>query len=203
MTNGQPQQVNTSSFWSRHSRLLARLIIIAIIIVAAVIYSQSQSPVDTEVAQDNLEQTEEGVELGLPIEESEVAGEDIEVTDDSQDDAPELIVTEKEDVEQEVKISGDQISVSAGRGDGYTHLARRALVEYLSQTGSQELQAEHKIYVEDYLQKNVQDKQLLHPGDEVSFSQGDIQDAIDAALALTENQVENLSQYVQMVPSLN
>ena len=91
----------------------------------------------------------------------------------------------------------------AQHGNGYTHLARRALAEYLDTTGSQGLQAEHKIFAEDYLQKKIPDKQRLFAGDEVSFDQGQIQEAIDTALQLTDAQVDNLSQYVPLVPSLN
>ena len=199
--NPQESPVSSGSFWSRHSRLLVRLIIIAVIIVVAIIYSQTQNPDDTRVGMEDGEEIEETMEgEGLPVEDS-VAGEEITVTKGDKKNT-EVTVTEKEP-EQTVTVTGEEITVSAARGDGYTHLARRALAEYLDKTGSQELQVEHKIYIEDYLQKNISEKQPLNPGDSASFSQGDIQVAIDAALALTDNQVKNLSQYVPLVPSLN
>ena len=75
--------------------------------------------------------------------------------------------------------------------------------EYLDTTGNQGLKIEHKIFAEDYLQKKIPDKQRLFVGDEVSFDQGQIQEAVDTALQLTDAQVDNLSQYVPLVPSLN
>jgi len=121
---------------------------------------------------------------------------------DSTTKSSEVSVT-KETSKTSVKVSGKEIIVTAQSGNGYTHLARKALAEYLDTTGDQGLKAEHKIFIEDYLQKKISDRNGLHTGDEVSFSQDQIQEAIDVAQDLTDAQVQNLSQYVPLVPSLN
>lgn len=101
--------------------------------------------------------------------------------------------------------SSDKIIVTAAKGNGQTHLARQALKEYLKDKPelAQKLGAEHRIYIEDYLRKHLTEpKKTLHAGDQLSFSDKDIQNAIDAALALNDNQIKNLGQYVPLVPSL-
>ena len=100
---------------------------------------------------------------------------------------------------------GSDITVTAAKGNGTTHLARQALKEYLKDKPelAQQLSAEQRIYIEDYLRKHLTDQpKTLHPGDQLSFSNDMIQIAIDTALDLTENQIKNLSQYVPLVPSL-
>lgn len=98
-----------------------------------------------------------------------------------------------------------RITVAAAKGNGPTHLARRALKEYVKDKPelAQKLGAEQRIYIEDYLSKHLGSQPKdLHPGDRLSFSDSDIQNAITGALALTDSQIKNLSRYVPLVPSL-
>ncbi|MBU1255472.1 hypothetical protein KKE74_00520 [Patescibacteria group bacterium] len=85
----------------------------------------------------------------------------------------------------------------ANLGEGITHLARKALKNYL-QDNPQELTNEHKIYIEDYL-KDKTGSNPLEIGEEVSFSEDLIKEAIDASLQLTPNQLKNLEQYSALV----
>ena len=105
----------------------------------------------------------------------------------------------------EVKKESDKIIATAAKGNGATHLARQALKEYLQDKPelSQNLEPEHRVFIEDYLRKNIgQPVKNLKVGDQLIFSDNDIQSAIDKALALNDGQIKNLGKYVPLVPSL-
>ncbi len=102
------------------------------------------------------------------------------------------------------KISG-KIIITAAKGNGATHLARQALKEYLKDKPeiANQLKAEQKIYIEDYLRKHVdQLPPILKVGDEISFSENLIKIAIEESQKLTDQQLKNLQKYVSLVPSL-
>ena len=92
-------------------------------------------------------------------------------------------------------------SETARKGEGITHLARRAIKEYL-QTHHLKMSPEQKVYMEDYLQNHTGNR-LLMIGEEINFSTNLIQEAIGHAQKLTQAQLNNLRQYSQLVPSLN
>ena len=92
---------------------------------------------------------------------------------------------------------GTPATRKAAVGDGVTHLARRALKSYL-EDHSQDLTNEHKIYIEDYLKDNIGSKSL-EVGEEITFSEDLIKEAIDASLKLTPEQLQNLEQYSVLV----
>jgi hypothetical protein len=88
-------------------------------------------------------------------------------------------------------------------GEGITHLARRALKEYLTEKGQNlNLTPEHKVFIEDYLQKKTGDY-WLQVGQKLTFSEELIKEAIEKAQGLTQEQLQNLTQYSQLVPELN
>lgn len=134
--------------------------------------------------------------------ESILEEEDISVIGD---EFPDLEDIEEEEEEADIvvvpepQIKGGNIIEAAAAGEGVTHLARRALKHYLEEYPQQEtLTNEHKIYIEDYL-KDRTGSQMLEIGEEVSFSEDLIHEAIDASLSLTPNQLENLEQYSALV----
>jgi len=90
-----------------------------------------------------------------------------------------------------------EITQTANFGEGVTHLARKAVSEYLAVSGV-ELSAEQKIYAEDYLRKAT-GSQSLEEGDAITFAAANIKSAIDASLALEQWQLNNLTQYAQNV----
>ena len=104
----------------------------------------------------------------------------------------------------EIKKAEGQIVAKAVKGNGATHLARAALKEYLKDKSelTGQLEIEQKIYIEDYLQKHTAHTKILKIGDEISFSNELIKEAIDQAQKLTDSQIKNLGQYVPLVPSL-
>ncbi|MDI6591863.1 MAG: hypothetical protein QME61_02940 [Patescibacteria group bacterium] len=88
-------------------------------------------------------------------------------------------------------------------GEGITHLARRALKKYLQENPQDfEVTPEHKIYIEDYLAKK-KGGGWLRLGEELEFSEDLIKEGIEKSEELTPQQLENLVQYSQLVPSLN
>ncbi len=91
---------------------------------------------------------------------------------------------------------------TAGAGNGTTHLARRAAANYLEKNPDTSLTPEHKIYIEDFLRKNVS-RNKLFLGDSVEFSKDLIQQAIAKSKTLNERQLKNLSKYAARVPSLS
>ncbi len=108
--------------------------------------------------------------------------------------------------EPEVTKTDKEIIVSPAKGNGVTHLARQALKEYLKDKPelAKELTAEHKIYIEDYLRKNLDNPpEILQMSDTITFSQDLIQNAIDHAQKLTDSQLNNLQKYVSLAPSFN
>jgi hypothetical protein len=92
---------------------------------------------------------------------------------------------------------------TAGKGDGQTHLARRALANYLEKNADSGLTAEHKIYIEDYLRKKSGFKGGVHIGSTVEFSKDKIKEAIEASKKLNDKQLKNLHKYAVRVPSLS
>ena len=84
---------------------------------------------------------------------------------------------------------------TASQGDGITKLARKALAHYLEKNPDSTLTPEHKIYIEDYLRKNVNFHEKVYVGTSVEFSKNLIKDAIDASKGLNDNQLNNLHKY--------
>lgn len=182
--NGQA----SNSWFSRHSRKIAFAVIIALLLIGANYFYQSYQA-RTTLLKPTLDQ--------LTTYSPSPAAIATKTTNNSVKSATSIVpVAEK---------SNDKIIVTAAKSNGQTHLARQALKEYLKDKPdlAQKLGAEQRIYIEDYLRKHLTDQpKSLHPGDQLSFSDNNIQNAIDAALALNDNQIKNLSQYVPLVPSL-
>jgi len=118
-----------------------------------------------------------------------------EISQDSQD-SPETIETIENIIPQGRKQDNNIIETAAS-GDGVTHLARRALKDYLKDN-SPELTNEHKIYIEDYLKDKTGSKSL-EVGEEITFSENLIEEAINASLELTPEQLKNLEKYSALV----
>lgn len=91
---------------------------------------------------------------------------------------------------------------TAASGDSETTLARRAVADYLEKNPDSSLTAEHKIYIEDYLVKNIP-RQRIYVGTSVEFSKTLIVQAITASKSLTSQQLQNLHKYAVLVPSLS
>ncbi|MGB4834444.1 MAG: hypothetical protein WBP40_05460 [Candidatus Moraniibacteriota bacterium] len=88
---------------------------------------------------------------------------------------------------------------TATKGDGTTHLARRALMNYLEKTPDSSLSGEHKVYIEDYLRKQLTQRGPLAIGQSAEFSKDMIRQAIDQSKQLNGKQLQNLKKYSSRV----
>jgi len=187
-------------------------IILSIIIVVAIaggVYSYSKRNAENNSTNKNVSITQsedEGIVSDEDMAIDETATSE-EVTATEIESAP----TENEIMQQEDRTSSTATSQetdesfieTAGAGDGLTHLARRALANYLEKNPDSTLTPEHKIYIEDYLRKNVSANNGMKIGTSVEFSKNLIQDAIRKSKELTEKQLQNLHQYSVRVPALS
>ncbi len=107
---------------------------------------------------------------------------------------------EQKDKEIITEIS-DYYKETAQPGEGLTHLARRALSHYIEENEINDLTVEHKIYIEDYIQKEL-GSEPLSLNQEVSVSHDLISEAVDSSRNLTDQQLNNLKQYSVLVSSL-
>ena len=99
------------------------------------------------------------------------------------------------------KETGSSFVETAQKGDSTTKLARRALANYLEKTPDASLTAEHKIYIEDYLRRQVKNGRL-GIGESREFSKDSITKAVEKSKTLTERQLKNLEKYSKRVPGL-
>ncbi len=91
----------------------------------------------------------------------------------------------------------------AEKGEGITHLARKALKKYLQEQGQPfKVTPEHKVFVEDYMAKKLGGR-WLKLGEALEFSEDLLKEALAKAEKLTPEQLTNLTQYSQLVPALN
>lgn len=142
------------------------------------------------------------------IEDSEETASSTNVSDISKSSDEEKATTENKQttavstapVSQE---TGSSFVETAGKGDGTTVLARRAAANYLEKNPDSALTKEHKIYIEDYLRKNVGHKGGVHVGTTVEFSKDLVQKAIEQSKTLNEGQLKNLQKYSARVSSLS
>lgn len=130
------------------------------------------------------------------------------------DESENIQETEKNDVTSEtVKDKTAPVSISqeteksfvetAEMGDSQTKLARKALANFLEKNPDAGLSAEHKIYIEDYLRKNVGHNGPVLVGTSIEFSKDLIRDGIAKSKTLNEKQLQNLHKYAVRVPSLS
>ncbi len=110
-------------------------------------------------------------------------------------------ITEEESTE-EVATRRDSYNQTAQRGDGLTHLARRALTSYMEDM-EVELSEEERVYVEDYVQKRLAPEKtglrFLEIGEEVEISLDLIEEGVREAQGLTPYQINNLTYYSNLV----
>ena len=110
-------------------------------------------------------------------------------------------VDEDEDGEVSEIEERSDYKEEAFSGEGLTHVARRVLSNHIEKEGITDLTAEHKIYIEDYIQKELGSGGLFL-GEEVVISYDLISEAVDNSRELSQDQLNNLEQYSLLVPSL-
>jgi hypothetical protein len=186
-TTAASDNANTAKQWLQDNlRIIISVIIV--VLIAGGIYSYSQrtgAPIVSEQA------GQESV-LGENNETGAVTNESTSATDKSTQKVTTATSQETE----------NSFVETAGKGDGTTVLARRALANYLEKNSDPALTAEHKIYIEDFMRKNVPQKRIF-AGTSVEFSKDLVQKAITQAKTLNANQLKNLHKYAVRVPSLS
>lgn len=105
------------------------------------------------------------------------------------------------------EITNSEFKERAQKGEGITHLARRAAKSYIDANADLKgkISKEQKIYIEDYLKIKIKEglgKKGLQPNDEISFDKDLVKKAVEASQKLTKKQLDNLTKYTLSVPSL-
>jgi hypothetical protein len=191
MPGPQFSQKKGVNWWQRNYKKIIPSLIIVLIAISAYYFYQSYS-----VRQDLLKPTIEEINQAN-LTQKESASPTVKPASTTNQN---LIQT----TTPEIQKNETSITAIAANGNGKTHLARQAVKEYLKDKPElkDKLQAEHLIFIEDYLQKQVAGASTLNIGDQITFSDNDLQTAINKALGLSDTQLKNLNKYVPLVPSL-
>ena len=212
---GKKGWVGKTKDWSYENWQTILVVLIVLIVgISAYNYNQQNNPsnenqssvtiVDNNESE-NVNENEIGEENNTNQEENngEISEADIENEDRieaaEKDSEPEINENEEESnlVISDSDDSGKIYTVYANRGEGITHLARRALNEYLQETEEEfGLTEEHKIYVEDYLQ-NRTGSESIEVNHQETFSESLIKEAILSAKQLTPESLDNLKKYIK------
>jgi len=163
--------------------------------VAIIDNNESETVDENEVNKKNNIDQEENIEEAS---EADIENED-QIKAAEEDNKTEVVEDREENssVISSSDNSGKIYTVYANRGEGITHLARRALNEYLQETGEEsELTEEHEIYIEDYLQNRTGAESIEVNHQEV-FSGNLIEEAISSAKQLTPKSLDNLKRYIR------
>ena len=202
--------------WSYENWQTILVILIVLIVgISAYNYNQQNNPSDENqssiIIEDNNESEdvseneirEEDDEVNQEEENEEVAEADIENEDQIEAAIEDNKIEDNKDEEESNPVisdsddSGKIYTVYANSGEGITHLARRALNEYLQETEEEfGLTEEHKIYVEDYLQ-NKTGSESIEVNHQETFSESLIKEAISNAKQLTPKSLDNLKKYIK------
>lgn len=163
-------------------------IIVSVFIVAAIalgIYSYSERSQTIEDGDTSTLLETKGGEESMEAVEKEKTQDTVNA-----DVKTGVIVTEELSRETETSFIE-----TAERGNGSTHLARRALAHYLEKNADSSLTAEHKVYIEDYLRKNVSFQGSVTTETSIEFSKDLIRQGIEKSKTLNDGQLQNLKKY--------
>ncbi len=172
--------------------------IIALLILAGGIYLYASQKSQPEAGLPSEKELAANLEESAPISQEEgiiLPQKESEQTVGQEKSSP-------KEIEEIIPVGRSEegaIIEKAADGEGVTHLARRALKDYL-QDNQKELTKEHKIYIEDYLKDGI-GSQPLEVGQEISFSEDLIEEAIDASQNLSPEQLKALERYSALVVS--
>ncbi|MDO8529351.1 MAG: hypothetical protein Q7S18_01650 [bacterium] len=188
--NDTVEDANINSWFRDNLRIIVSIIIV--VAIAGGVYSYSkknQVPAEKKSA---TESAEEGAIETQKGEEETTANKQQEPTDQKKEISKTAISQETE---------GSFIE-AAGKGEGKTHLARRALANYLEKNPDSTLTPEHKIYIEDSLRKHSGFNGKVRVGTSIEFSKDSISKTIESSKNLNDKQLKNLHKYALRVPSL-
>lgn len=181
-------------------RMLVSIVIVVAIAGGIYAYSKRTQP---QVAQNEAVESTQDAEGKISViggdtakEEQQPAEEGTEAATSAQPTAPVQTVPAEAS-----KETGSSFVETAQKGDSTTKLARRALANYLEKTPDASLTAEHKIYIEDFLRRQVKNGRL-GVGESREFTKDTIAKAVEKSKALNAGQLKNLEKYSSRVPGL-
>ncbi|MEI7890721.1 MAG: hypothetical protein WCI36_02020 [bacterium] len=164
-----------------------------VIVIAGGIYSYSKRTNSPIIAEQTESAEKATIDEAQPTEKTT----DAKVTTENKDTKTQVSAA------QTSKETEGSFVETAVKNEGLTVLARKATANYLEKNQDSSLTKEHKIYIEDYLRKNVGHKGGVHIGTSVEFSKDLIQKAITQSKTLNDKQLKNLQKYSARVSSLN
>ena len=181
----------TKTWIQDNLRVIVSVFIVLAIALGIYSYSDRSMPIDeSTLAEDTASSVDTTDEENTVTETEEVLPAESDTTS-----AKESVVTPAE-TSRETETAFAETAV---KGEGMTHLARKATAHYLEKNTDSSLTAEHKIYIEDYLRKAVANKGGVKVGTSVEFSKELIGQAIAKSKTLSEGQLKNLEQYSSRV----
>lgn len=209
--NNESQQGETTQWLKDNMRIILSILIV--VLIAGGIYSYSKrTEAPTNMAQQEDQKiAEEGTQpednnATIDNGATDKGTTDNETADDGAQQKTDDQASQKETDNSSVGTSQEteqSFVETAGKGDGTTVLARKALANFLEKNPDSALTAEHKIYIEDYLRKNAAFKGRVNVGTSVEFSKSLIQESIERSKKLNDKQLKNLHKYSVRVPSLS
>lgn len=190
-----------NEWFTENLRMIVSVVIVVVIAGGIYSYSKRAQAPNMKSAATSTEQNSEG--------KISVIGGDNQATNDNQQAAPEAAAQPQNQTSENVQAAGVQTSQetetsfveTAAKGEGSTNLARRALANYLEKNPDSSLTAEHKIYIEDLLRRQVKDGRMKI-GDKREFSKDMIAKAIEKSKSLNDKQLKNLQKYSHRVSAL-
>ncbi|MDI6777826.1 MAG: hypothetical protein QMD77_01420 [Patescibacteria group bacterium] len=193
---------NMKVWFQENLRMLVSIVIVVVIAGGIYAYSKRTQP---SVSQKETAVSEEG-EGKISV----IGGEtSTEETTEGQPAETEKPAAAEETTQPKAAVSSAETSQetensfieTAVKGDSTTKLARRALANYLEKNPDTSLTAEHKIYVEDMLRRQVSNGRIK-VGDSREFSKNMISNAVEKSKGLSDKQLQNLEKYSSKVPGL-
>ncbi len=177
-----------------------RLILVGVMILAIALnssWSDNESSTENNT-NETAQQTEQSNQTEQPSQTEQNKPE--EKTQNAENNGNNVAQAKEPEIAN-TNANENTIAQFAAKSEGVTHLARRAIKEYLSSAG-ENLSAEQKIYAEDYLKRKTGSR-LLKVGEKIEFSKDTIKQGIEKAKGLNQKQIENLSKYVPLAKNLN
>jgi hypothetical protein len=189
-----------NEWFAENLRMIVSVVIVVAIAGGIYAYSKRAQAPNVNKTASSTEESSEG--------KISVIGGDNATADANQQAAPET-ANQQAQPSENVQAAPSQTSQetetsfveTAAKGDGSTVLARKALSNYLEKNPDASLTAEHKIYIEDLLRRQVKDGKVKI-GDKREFSKDSIAKAIEKSKTLNEKQLKNLQKYSHRVSGL-
>jgi polyhydroxyalkanoate synthesis regulator phasin len=191
-----------NEWFTENLRMIVSVVIVVVIAGGIYSYSKRAQAPNTKSAATSTEQSSEGKI-------SVIGGDNQAANDNNQQAAPEAAAQPQNQTSENVQAAQPQTSQETGtsfvetaaKGEGSTNLARRSLANYLEKNPDSSLTAEHKIYIEDLLRRQVKDGRMKI-GDKREFTKDMIAKAIEKSKSLNDKQLKNLQKYSHRVSAL-